>query len=102
MEIDIGSILGNAVLAAAVYTLLNSQLSYLKGLIEAREKRIVELEDEIEKANDAHKKDLRSWAGINQGAAGIEEDTRRFITAEKQRKLREEWEKRQANLSDGD
>ena len=102
MEIDIGSILGNAVLAAAVYTLLNSQLSYLKGLIEAREKRIVELEDEIEKANDAHKKDLRSWAGINQGAAGLEDDTRRVIEKHARERLRAEWEKRKGSFEETD
>jgi uncharacterized protein YllA (UPF0747 family) len=93
MEIDIGSILGNAVLAAAVYTLLNAQLTYLKGLIAEREKRISELEDDLDKAHEAHRKDLQTWAGINRGAIG-EDETRRFISEENRRRLADEYEKR--------
>jgi hypothetical protein len=100
MEIDIGSILGNAVLAAAVYTLLNSQLTYLKDLILAREKRIAELESDLDKAHEEHQKDLRLWAGINRGAVGVEDDTRRFISEETRRRLKDEYERKQGRLDD--
>ncbi len=101
MEIDLSSILGNAVLAAAVYTLLNSQLEYLKAQITARDARIKELEDDLQQEQEEHKKDLRLWAGINRGAVGVEDDTRRFISEDKRKRLADEYERRHGRLEDG-
>lgn len=95
MQLDIGSILANLVMAATVYTLLNSQLEYLKSQLDTRDKRIKELEDENQQLQEDHKNDLRKWSGINQGAIGIEDDTRRLRLEEgKQRRLREAEERR--------
>lgn len=101
MQIDLGAILGNAVLAAAVYTLLNAQLEYLKAQINQRDARIKELEDDLQQEQEEHKKDLRLWAGINRGAVGVEEDTRRFISEEKRKRLTEEYERLHGRLEDG-
>lgn len=101
MQLDLSSILANLVMAYTVYILLNSQLEYLKAQINLRDARIKELEDDLQKEQDDHKKDLRLWAGINRGAVGVEDDTRRFISEEKRKRLTEEWEKRQGRLEDG-
>ena len=100
MQLDLSSILANLAMAYTVYVLLNSQLEYLKAQIVARDARIKELEDELEKANVAHKDDLRKWAGINAGTVGIEDDTRRVLTEEKRRRLKDEYERRHGRLED--
>lgn len=101
MQLDLSSILANLVMAATVYALLSKQIEYLQLQIAARDARIKELEDELEKGNEAHKRDLRLWAGINRGAIGVEDETRRFIEEEKRRRLREEWERTHERLEDG-
>lgn len=89
MEVDIAGVLAQFAMALVVYALLNKQLDYLT-------KRVAKLEEELEKTDTAHKDDLRKWAGINQGAVGVEEDTRRIrLAADKQRQIREAWERRQ-------
>lgn len=100
MEIDLSSILGNFIMAATVYMLLNAQLEYLKAQITQRDGRIKELEDDLEKMAEDHKKDLRQWSGINRGAVGIEDETRRFIEEEKRRRLRDEYEAKHGRLED--
>lgn len=101
MQIDLSSILANLVMAATVYALLSKQIEYLQSQINQRDARIKELEDDVENASEAHKRDLRLWAGINRGAVGVEDDTRRFISEEKRKRLAEEWEARHGRLDDG-
>jgi hypothetical protein len=89
-------------MAYTVYILLNSQLEYLKAQINQRDARIKELEDDLQQEQDEHKKDLRLWAGINRGAVGVEEDTRRFISEENRKRLAEEYERKHGRLEHGD
>lgn len=93
MEVDIAGVLAQFAMALVVYALLNKQLDYLT-------KRVAKLEEELEKTDTAHKDDLRKWAGINTGAVGIEDDTRRVLTEQKRRILKDEYERRHGRLED--
>lgn len=95
MQLDISSILANLPLAFTVYMLLNSHLEYMKSQIKARDERIKELEDENQKMQDDHKRDLRLWAGINRGAIGTEDETLHRIREENRKRLTDEYERRQ-------
>lgn len=95
MEVDIAGVLAQFAMALVVYALLNKQLDYLT-------KRVAKLEEELEKTDNAHKEDLRRWAGINQGAVGLDpDDTRRVAASVDRRRLREAEEKRR-RLEDED
>jgi hypothetical protein len=101
--IEIGKVIAEFVLTVVVLYLCNEQIKTLKDQIEERDERIKRLESSLEKCNEAHQRDLRGWAGIEAWSRrDSEEDTRRFISKEKQQRLREEWEKHQNNLSETD
>jgi hypothetical protein len=95
MQLDLSSILANLPLAFTVYILLNNHLEYMKAQMKARDERIAELEDENQKLQDDHKKDLRLWSGINRGAVGVEDETLHRIREEQRKRMTDEYERRQ-------
>jgi predicted RNase H-like nuclease (RuvC/YqgF family) len=93
--LEIGKIVAEFLMTALVLYLCSEQIKQLKEQLKERDERIDGLQAKLEKCNEAHQRDLKGWAGIERWTQpSIEDDTRRYITEEKRKRLAEEWEKR--------
>lgn len=99
--LEIGKIVAEFLMTALVLYLCNEQIKQLKEQIKERDERNDELQSKLEKCNEAHQRDLRGWAGIERWAQPHEEDTRRFITEDKRKRLADEYERTRGRLDDG-